>query len=490
LYNPFKKPSAVAAATTIATATKSDSALSDDVANRQLYQWLWQYPDPDEMLRKAGLSRSALKITEYDDEVSQCMDTRKEAVVGTPWCLEPNQTRISKNMTAMLEPHMENLVRGAMDAVFYGYSAIEVVYKGSPGSISIDHLSLKPMDWFTFNADGWQYIDDGGAHYPLDPRKFIVTVRAPTFINPYGEALLSRIWWAVFFKKHGRQSWARFLERFGEPLLIGKTADQKKFIDDLVALGMASGLPVQPDDDVIPVTVSQAGEFERFENVLCRSIQKLILGQTLTSDASSGGSFAAAKVHNDIREDKRRADTRLVAASVQQLVNTLAELNGWAAPKFIMADDSGLEMKRAERDVLLVNGGVLSLSETYLLDRYDYRQGDFTIPTNSVLPTPTQGPQDTSMSFFALDKPPIVNGSIAFTQDQQVIEDLADAVLNALNSPIDPALIATAIRAAKNPQDLEDRLAAVLTSADISSFSSTLEKALFAADIMGYAHAG
>jgi hypothetical protein len=33
-------------------------------------------------------------------------------------------------------------------------------------------------------------------------------------------------------------------------------------------------------------------------------------------------------------------------------------------------------------------------------------------------------------------------------------------------------------------------LAAVLTSADISSFSSTLEKALFAADIMGYAHAG
>jgi phage gp29-like protein len=232
------------------------------------------------------------------------------------------------------------------------------------------------------------------------------------------------------------------------------------------------------------------GEFERFENVLCRSIQKLILGQTLTSDASSGGSFAAAKVHNDIREDKRRADTRLVAASVQQLVNTLAELNGWAAPKFIMADDAGLEMKRAERDVLLVNGGVLSLSETYLLDRYDYRQGDFTIPTNSVLPTPTQGPQDTSMSFFALDKPPIVNGSIAFTQDQQVIEDLADAVLNALNSPIDPALIATAIRAAKNPQDLEDRLAAVLTSADISSFSSTLEKALFAADIMGYAHAG
>jgi phage gp29-like protein len=266
------------------------------------------------------------------------------------------------------------------------------------------------------------------------------------------------------------------LERFGEPLLIGKTADQKKFIDDLVALGMASGLPVQPGDDVIPVTVSQAGEFERFENVLCRSIQKLILGQTLTSDASSGGSFAAAKVHNDIREDKRRADTRLVAASVQQLVNTLAELNGWAAPKFIIADDSGLEMKRAERDALLVTGGVLTLTEPYLLDRYDYRVGDFTLP--AAVPTVPALPAQT----MAL-KP-------TFTQDQQVIEDLADAVLNALNSPIDPALVATAIRAAKNPQDLEDRLAAVLTSADISSFSSTLEKALFAADIMGYAHAG
>jgi phage gp29-like protein len=132
---------------------------------------------------------------------------------------------------------------------------------------------------------------------------------------------------------------------------------------------------------------------------------------------------------------------------------------------------------------------VLSLSEAYLLDRYDYRQGDFTIPANSVLPTPTQGPQDASMSFFALDKPPIVNGSTTFTPDQQVIEDLADSVLQALNSPIDPKLIASAIRAAKNPQDLEDRLASVLINTDITEFSQTLEKALFCADILGYADA-
>ncbi|MDT8427123.1 MAG: hypothetical protein RQ733_14250, partial [Methyloprofundus sp.] len=70
---------------------------------------------------------------------------------------------------------------------------------------------------------------------------------------------------------------------------------------------------------------------------------------------------------------------------------------------------------------------------------------------------------------------------------QQAIEDLADAM--PLKSPIDRMAVASAIRAASSPDDLEQRLARVLAEADLSEFSEQLEKALFAADIMGYANA-
>ena len=46
-------------------------------------------PDPDLMLQKAGIQRQHLRFLELDDEVAQCVETRKDAVIGTPWRLEP-----------------------------------------------------------------------------------------------------------------------------------------------------------------------------------------------------------------------------------------------------------------------------------------------------------------------------------------------------------------------------------------------------------------
>jgi len=55
-----------------------------------------------------------------------------------------------------------------------------------------------------------------------------------------------------------------------------------------------------------------------------------------------------------VRNDKRRADMRMVQRTGQQLVNNLAIVNGLEPPKFVMADDSGLEMSRAQRDSILL----------------------------------------------------------------------------------------------------------------------------------------
>ena len=78
---------------------------------------------------------------------------------------------------------------------------------------------------------------------------------------------------------------------------------------------------------------------------------------------------------------------------------------------------------------------------------------------------------------------------IKFTPEQQVIEDLADKLLE--NTPIGftNEQLQNVIKAAKSPDDLEQRLAVLMQDCDFAQFSKTLERSLFAADLIGYANA-
>jgi phage gp29-like protein len=224
--------------------------------------------------------------------------------------------------------------------------------------------------------------------------------------------------------------------------------------------------------------------FEQFEQAIIKRIQKLILGQTLTSDVGSSGSFAAAKVHQSVLDDRKRADIRLVTKTVQTLVNALHTLNGFTGEPstFVMEDNTGLEIERADRDSKLVQSGVLTLTPDYLLRVYDYEDGDFEIPAVAAPPKPqTVG---TKPANFSASVPPPTK----FTPQQQEIETLADAVLENLGSPIPESAIFNAIKAASDYEDLTNRLAVLFAETDTSEFRQVLERATFAADCLGFAN--
>lgn len=361
--------------------------LQSEVAVSRMMTFLTTIPDPDEMLAKAGIKRYQLRQLELDDEIAQAVDTRREAVVATPWRLEPNQSRVGKFLTSIIEPHVEDLKRGVLDARFYGYSVFEIIYKPVEKGIGIDRLMLKPMEWFAPQRDGaLKYFPDdgsGGTEGILcDPLKFLLSRCNASYRNPYGEALLSRLYFPVTWRREGWGMWLQFLETFGEPIILGQVRNYKDFVEAMVAQGVRSTVAwesIDGEDKVQPITASTPGEFDRLESAILRRIQKLILGQTLTSDVGSNGSYAVAAIHNEVRNDKRRADMRMVQRTGQQLVNNLAMINGMEPPKFIMADDSGLEMSRAQRDsvlmpVLAASG--FKLSRNYFETKFDYDNDD------------------------------------------------------------------------------------------------------------------
>ncbi len=460
-----------------------------------LSQMTW-LGDPDEVLSKAGLQRKDLRALEGDDEITAALETRRDAVINTPWRLEPDKTRAAKFVDAELRPHIEALLRALWAAVPYGYAVVEVVYANRGGKIGIERIHDLPFEHFVPTHDGVTYALTGEG---ADPRKFFACVRHPSLRNPRGEALLSRAYWPWFFRKHGWQFWMKYLERCGVPFIVGKTdGDKQKALEALQAAVQDSIIVGSSTDSIEALDFGRDPKiFTEFEIAVTRRIQKLILGQTLTSGTDGGsGNRALGEVHDVVRQERKRADVQLLSAAVQRIVDQLAALNGWAPPRFVMEDDLGLGLDRAQRDKLLVEAGILSLTEEYLLERYDFNAGDFTVPERAPVPQGLQpsaeaseedGEEDGEPTTAAMSFAP---AAPRFTPSQQAVERLGDAALAEAGEggPIALADIRSAVMASQDETDLADRLAVLLDRQD-PRFADVLARAQFAGAVLGYVHA-
>lgn len=505
---PFKRRHAeTQRETALATATPSGGGLYSEQAVDRLLAFLTLYPDRDEALARYGITRADLRAIEADDEVTQTLETRRDAVIGTPWRLEPNQARAAKWLTAELTPHIDRLLRGAWSAVPYGYSVLETVYvRRDGGRTGIASITEKPLEWFSPQPDGSlrYFPPDGGGSVngiECDPRKFLLTVRNQTYRLPMGDALLARLWPVVTVRRAGWNAWCGFLEAFQQPLIVAqsnqpavvKAALEAQFYRNVLALPAVD----TASEKVTAINASSPGEFERFENAIVRRVQKLILGQTLTSGTDGGsGNRALGQVHDGVRTDKRNSDLRLVGATAQKLVNALAALNGWEAPCFVLADNTGLERERADRDAVVAEKLGWRPTLEYMLDRYDYDEGDIEPAPSATPPVPlaadaaqppAAGAQDAHARaghMVALAASPAA-GSGPFTPAQTAADGITVAAAGSAVDPLPLDALRAAVLGARDLDDLDARLASVLDRS-APEFTELLARADFAARVLGY----
>lgn len=124
-----------------------------------------------------------------------------------------------------------------------------------------------------------------------------------------------------FYRKFNYRDWARYNEVHGLPIRKAITpadaqdAHQARFATEMAALGTESVIRLpqngkdQPGYDLqlLEAKADTYGGFVKFFEQIDSSIAITLLGQNLTTSVS-GGSFAAAKVHDNVREDLRGAD--------------------------------------------------------------------------------------------------------------------------------------------------------------------------------------
>lgn len=478
----------------MAKSKKEDKASKKALSNGSLYSQeavsqfykLSKQLDLDETLRKAGIRRHRLAILLDDDEISQAVETRIDALLATPFRIEPSDTPEAILLMQEIKKWFAEIATGSINALLFGYSVLEAVYDQTDDrKIGLNWIGEKPMEWFEPKNDGRLIYrqDESGIESEVDQIfKFFLTQRKATYKQPYGKALLTVVYWLDFFRKNGFKFWAKFLERFGTPILKGKCKNSEP--DDmnqaLLNAHAQSVISIDAEDEVeiLAASSGNAGaSFETFNNTIIRQIQKVILGQTLTSGTDGTGSRALGEVHDNVRKDKLNADIRLVTPTFQAIVDALCALNGWGEHEIILGEKSKqLNKDQAERDVKLKDAGAVFTNQ-YFIREYGLQEGDLAEP----LPSQTPQPQFKAIPSKPFSFAASVNG---LTQEQQELDELADQNFKLLSDNDLKDLILSS----ESIEELQTSLFAIAKTADKSQFNEVLDRALFAADILGYMH--
>ncbi|MCJ8161878.1 phage portal protein family protein [Acinetobacter zhairhuonensis] len=466
-------------------------------AEMAFLNFLTRMPDLDEVLRKAGVPRHRLSVLMYDEEIYQCIEKRQDKLESAPFRLEPSEGLAAQIISSELKKWWSELVLGTQDARWYGYSVLEAVYsKPENPSLFIEGPNIttfigwqwvgkKPMQWFEPKNDGrlmlLQNYNDQRRDIDCNQQfKHFLTQCKPSFENPYGEALFSRLYWLWFFKNGTTKYWAKFVERFGNPILKGKSKNVPAMLKALLNAHASSVLSLNPDEDVDIVSASSNGNggstaFESFDKKIERSIQKLVLGQTLTSGTDGAGSRALGEVHLEVQNNKVDADIRMITSTIQAMIDAICALNNWERHIIVIGDEKSLNASKADRDVKLKNAGA-NLTNQYFLREYGLQDGDVADAPQNAVPSQFKALPQRAFSFAASTK--------KLSPEQQEVEELTDGQRSI--DLLEQKQVNELIQSSETPEDLAFNLMRLMPGASESQFTANLEMALYAADVLGY----
>ncbi|WIY25050.1 DUF935 domain-containing protein [Parasedimentitalea psychrophila] len=213
-----------------------------------------------------------------------------------------------------------------LDAVGKGYSFTEIIWERSEGQWQPRELKRRDPRWFRFERHDLEtplMLNNIGQEVPLPAFKFIYArMQAKS-----GLALRSGIArvaaWTWMFKAFTQRDWSIFSQTYGQPLRIGKYGpgtsekDRNKLFQAVANIA-GDCAAIIPESMMIEfVTAQNMGSstehYEKRCDWLDRQTSKLVLGQTATTDAVTGG-LGSGKEHREVQEDIETADAQDLGA--------------------------------------------------------------------------------------------------------------------------------------------------------------------------------
>lgn len=466
--------------------------ITEEIATRKralnFYSLANILPDPDIVLKKQGKDIRIYKELLCDPHVFACTQSRKAGVLSLDWeinrGLDKDQNAEDvENLLKKLD--IQKLISDILDATQFGFQPLEIMWKrDKSGHIMPERVVAKPPEWFCFDDDNNLKFRTKENYYGeiVPDKKFLLAQNNPTYNNPYGDRTLSRVFWNVTFKKGGLKFWVVFTEKYGMPHLIGKhprgsTKEETNSLADMLEDMVQDAIAVIPDDSSIEIQeASKSSSAEIYEKLIDKmntEISKAILGQTLTTEIGSTGSYAASNTHMQVRQDIVDSDKKLVEGVINQLIQWIYEINFANAevPVFELYEPEDVDLTLAQRDKILSDTGV-KFTKEYFIKNYGLEEEDFDIREDII-------PASPNFKEFKEEEDKLVLG-------QAQIENLFKFITEGDLNKQAQSMLSPLIKLFESCENYEEAFE-LLTDKNLHSkqFEQTIQKALFLCELQG-----
>lgn len=460
--------------------------------------WIKRLENPDPTLRTeaGGKGLKLYDEVDRDPHAGSVLQTRYLSVIGKEWEVLPGEEggrgqEIADTVRSVLEStNFTQACQELLKAILYGFFTAEVLWQIKDGLVVPKKIIGKHPRRFIFTPERelrlltLQSMIEGE---PVPDRKFI-TFTYGSSDNPYGMGLGQKLWWPVWFKKHGVKFWLIFLEKFGMPTAVGKyppgtlPEQQAALLDAIDAIQNETGVKIPDTMGIELLEASRTGRvsYEALCAYMDRQISKAVLGQTATTEGTPG-KLGNEQAQENVRGDILKADSDLLCECLNDsLVKWIADYNFpnvTAYPKIWIRTQAEQDLKSlAERDKTIVSDIGVPVGRRYFYETY-------------AIPAPEDG-EELVQPALAVKIPQL--GEFAespgrFSKEQQAIDDLADrtteqakSALAGLTGPVKKI-----VRDATTFEEIRDRIYGAYGEMDFAEMEDLIARAMFAAELYG-----
>ena len=302
-----------------------------------------------------------------DLTVTQCDVSRKSVTEKKEIQIVCDDEKIKDEFKKIFNP---DVVSQILETYLYGLNVFEVNYKEKEGFV-YPRLVQRDFRQFKFNDAGEFAFNASGSERSIPPLKVIYALNRANFRKVYGDGLLKKLYFPVKMKNASLKFWFRFLEKFGSPWAIAKTSyEPDEMAAEVQAMLSGDSAVIDTDEEITLVQPTSNVDFTRLPAYLDNQISKAILGANLTSDVKEG-SYAAAKTHNEIREDLAANDAKILIFVMNKAISFFKEINGYNGELYAkLFDEDAPNTERAARDKTLYDMG-FTPTKKYITSTYN-----------------------------------------------------------------------------------------------------------------------
>ena len=339
----------------------------------------------------ADQCRLCREILEKNFDVIQAVQTRKDALLGLQWSIEPgDETPEAKNAADSLKKELErcgdgdeldtfeDLMDDLMGALLPGFAVSEVVWVNGGHIAGFKHI---PQRFWSFQ-DGFapKLIT---AQHPLGievPRRRIIFHRRRFHgSDPVRGGLVRPLAWLHCFANVNHKDLLAFIERYGMPFLVAKVDDnefdtQKNKLRKLIRnFGSGGGglFTKAVELEMLQAAQTTGDVYFRLLEYLGDAVNRIVLGQTASSGDSSG--LSGGDAQSQVRQDILCSDARWLERGISaQIFKVWGEYNfpGIQPPRLKIQTEPAEDLAALATTVSSLYAGGLETDPAEMSERF------------------------------------------------------------------------------------------------------------------------